>query len=1101
MKRSRMMNNSMMNYSLKLSCVLAVALSITGCTGTSLEKVSWNELSAGLVPTPPDKTTTDAKLSRYRGQTEFLSPTYSMRYMDGGPEAGKAESATEGGSREIQESDVYKIGKPGSKNLFLLNHYRGLQVVDFSAGAEAPKLAGRVPATGGYSNDLYSVAAGDALLSIEQRYVDNKYVSSLVLFDIKDAANPKTAQTVELQGVVRDSRLVGDVLYVAAVRTTNNNSYSYSNEQTSTAYVASYKVSANTVTLIESKDLSLKLGYEQNMNIQEVNEAGQKKYYLLAVTQEQEWSWWNRQSSVEVIDITDPTGAIKTVFTVSAKGSVRERSQTVIKDRTLIVTSNFMNKSNVAMIAVETFLLPEADSEYLTTLERDYRKIAIEREIANAPTGTDIDALKETLLNDAKLGLRGRFVKSAFGPVKLFADSTVTAADTTGLSASLQDVRVSGDLLYAFWVPVNLIDPLDVFDISSPRSGVKHISRLQFDGWISRSFPLEYQGRKFILGLGFVTPAIDNEEGRQYPQAMLFEITQANGKLAAIQVAQTNLSTDAVWTYANFNQPDKMVELRMDSAGVGEVLFTLYQSKDGSFEQGGKIIKFDLEAAIKGTAVFTEGPFLATGASWLKRMFTNTEIGRINSFSDEELAVFGSDLTSIDSASMKAAAILELARNVRDLIPLQNATLFAQVVDKSKGWWYASGLQSTEIRLTTNPDAESHEVTQTIRLKGRFSSLNKLSEQTLLVATEELSQSAEAKAKGIYHQDLRTVRLVKITVGTNSAATSEVMVEFTTQTSSQGPAPLYFIETNHNQEVEVLELEGGQRLLTTGGKVYSLSTDLKAATELELKCLPKAGDIQVSVVSGKLIIQANEMLEEAQRGLYFRKNHLAFAKLEKNAITCDGFVQVPGVAKSINGKVVILTDFWAESVQTITYKDYNGKDQVEYRPDTENGLTSVVIENGLATLIDQKVGEFYSVIESKGKLFVTETDQQNNYGWYKSAPARNTTIYTIGADTAGYLETERVKSEYAEYANISLLATSSGMLVISTDATSGLGVQRLNGTSLLTAKLRPYGKKVSAERLKSVSTLGWSNTYRYDETSKILTNGAGFYGAEAFIIE
>src|SRR3712207_8482362 len=53
-----------------------------------------------------------------------------------------------------------------------------------------------------------------------------------------------------------------------------------------------------------------------------------------------------------------------------------------------------------------------------------------------------------------------------------------SVGDTNGLHASLQDVRVSADLLYAFWVPANNIDPFDLFDISEPRSE-EHTSELQ----------------------------------------------------------------------------------------------------------------------------------------------------------------------------------------------------------------------------------------------------------------------------------------------------------------------------------------------------------------------------------------------------------------------------------------------------------------------------------------------------------------------------------------------------------------------------------------------------------------------------------------------
>jgi hypothetical protein len=606
------------------------------------------------------------------------------------------------------------------------------------------------------------------------------------------------------------------------------------------------------------------------------------------------------------------------------------------------------------------------------------------------------------------------------------------------------------------------------------------------------------------LGLGFVRPAVNNEEGRQYPQAMLFEITQKNGKLAATEVAQTNLSTQSVWSYANFNEPDKMIEFRMDAAGKGEVLFSLYQSSENSYEQGGKIVKFDLEEAIKGNVVFTEGPFLSSGASWLRRMFTNTEIDRINAFSDEELAVFDN---SAGSTTLKAAAILELARNVQDLIPLQNGSVFAQVVDKSKGWWYVSGDQSTEVRIVKSPDAEASEVVQSLRLKGRFSSLSKLNDQSLVVATEESSMSEDAKAKNLYYNDIRTVRLTKVTVGVGATATTEQLVEFTMKHELNPAVNFMFSKSRYrryNEQVEVLELASGQKLLATSDRVYALSADLKKVTEVQSKCTaPASSSSTVTVVSGQLVVQAEEEVSDEPRSLQFAKHSLAIAKLENDTITCERFVNVPGRARVINNNKVILEDTWAESVKPVEYVDFEGKTQVNYETDNVSGLTSVAIEKGVATLVDQRIGDLYNAVESNGSL-IAKVDEQVSYyrrfGGFDSEDQQSSTLYTISTDASGYLTSQQAKVSFPSYASVQLLNTAKGVLVVSSSV-DGLSVQSLSGTQLETVKLRPIGAKVAVETAPSLGSYGWSNNYRYDSISKILSNAASYYGAEAFVLE
>lgn len=119
---------------------------------------------------------------------------------------------------------------------------------------------------------------------------------------------------------------------------------------------------------------------------------------------------------------------------------------------------------------------------------------------------------------EGRHGLQGIFVRQEDGHItKIFADQSVTVGDSTGLHASLQDVRFVGDSLYVFWVPANQVDSLDVFDASHPATEISYRGRTLFEGWMERAIPFAYNGDHYILGLGWVVTTNQLETVRNVP--------------------------------------------------------------------------------------------------------------------------------------------------------------------------------------------------------------------------------------------------------------------------------------------------------------------------------------------------------------------------------------------------------------------------------------------------------------------------------------------------------------------------------------------------------------------------------------------------------
>ncbi len=169
------------------------------------------------------------------GDTSFLSqsPNGGMaRSAAGGaaPGATGQTDNTNGGttttSRSIIEADIYKVV---GNTLYVLNSYRGLQVIDVS-DLTAPKLLTRVPIVGS-PIDLY-VVNNTAYVAVSDYFwygwIDGPIAAGCVdaggaipyrgsqvwAIDVSQPASPKVLSRLPIDGDVDQTRIVGNVLYV-----------------------------------------------------------------------------------------------------------------------------------------------------------------------------------------------------------------------------------------------------------------------------------------------------------------------------------------------------------------------------------------------------------------------------------------------------------------------------------------------------------------------------------------------------------------------------------------------------------------------------------------------------------------------------------------------------------------------------------------------------------------------------------------------------------------------------------------------------------------------------------------------------------------------
>lgn len=937
----------------KIVWALAGALTL-GCSNSKTAVTI--PASMDLAPKPAQEDSLTAKLDRYVGQTKFLNLEYDMRRQaEARSGLESAQDKSLGGGRAEQESDVFKVGTAGSKLLYLLNPSRGLQVVSFANGALAPKLVGRVNPTGNYAETMYSDNERGRMISVENYYRDGVSGSRLVVYDVKNPVRPALKEAVDVDGRVVDSRIVGDVLYVAVHNTeTRQSRWGWGSERVSGGRVISYNLKSETLTEVQSVDLQLPTAYGELMNIQTSGSGKDMKYYLIAVQSESGWLWWDRASAVEIVDITDPHGKISPLMTVYAKGRITERSQTKIHNGHLIVTSNYTvntdaRENRIARISVEAFKLSDDKAEVLTTEEAEYRRLHIERAVSKAKD-SDKEGVREQMLADKELGLKGRFVRQKNNSLKkLVADATVTSGDTTGLSASLQDVRYQGDLLYAFWVPANNVDPLDVFNLSDLEKGVKYEGRLQFDGWISRAFPVTYKNRRFIVGLGWEIQNVNNEDRRRYPQARIFEVKDITRKVrdaktgAVHQVPALDIvavpgasvaMNEASHVWANFNGNDREIELRMDNESTGEILFSAYKwSRDGGSLEGGQLIRFNLEDAAEGIqgAAITVGPFLSAPHGWLRRTFNNSEIRMINAFSSQSLSTF-------DTASLKASetaqalSVLELARDISDYrtLPVAGSTLGLQIIRTNS----YSADAGTVLRVVDakSADAEKEAVKSTLTLPGSAVETVEVSNgSALLVLTSRTDYNAE------FYPTIYTLARVQAAADGSLVSDQKSWTEVRQPNTRRG-------FWSRGSSTALVRTGDGRVLVKTGERMQVVDENKALApAAVTLSACPtseQGQSVEVKNLAGHMVvISSRNMSDENSSGVVAR--YLSLAELNGSELKCGTAVNIPGNPVMMTGKYVVTADRYAKDAHIVTeaYKDHEGK------PRESKNLTSIAMES------------------------------------------------------------------------------------------------------------------------------------------------------------
>ncbi|MBL7648125.1 MAG: beta-propeller domain-containing protein [Candidatus Hydrogenedentes bacterium] len=277
--------------------------------------------------------------------------------LDGDAEGGEGEGESPGTDngggeeREVVEPDVIRRV---DNLLYVLNQYRGLTIVDL----ESQALLAQVPTTG-YPRDLYfangqayvlvgnpgygyfglDVAAKDVAVSPEREASSRLYV-----VDVATPAEAAIRSSMDFEGDLVDSRLVGNILYAV---TAHYDYYYYGVEDAGSE-------NGTTVTSIDVGDPD----HVAQVDALDFDGSG----YVVHVNAQRAFvassDWQNNETDITVLDITDPGGVMVNAGAVSVRGYVGDRFKLDEWNGALRVVSSAWQETN--QVYVTTFDLNQA---------------------------------------------------------------------------------------------------------------------------------------------------------------------------------------------------------------------------------------------------------------------------------------------------------------------------------------------------------------------------------------------------------------------------------------------------------------------------------------------------------------------------------------------------------------------------------------------------------------------------------------------------------------------------------------------------------------------------------------------------------------------
>ncbi|WP_437304108.1 beta-propeller domain-containing protein [Sorangium sp. So ce388] len=407
----------------------AVSAGLTGCqvitsTGPSPDETSPTDFISGN-PNGPGG----------RDANEGADGASSGTGTGGGAVPDDAGGGDGEAERAITEADIIQV-KDGK--LYALSQYSGLSIIDISR-RDRLRLVGRHQASGiPFEMYLRDGVVYAMFSSWEQYILDDStggytsvQTSRIEALDVSDPANIQPIGSFDLPGNISDSRIVGDVLYAVTFEDGYCWGCSSSPNTTITSLSVGDPADMDVVDQLTYGD-ETPTGYAWRRSVSVTAD----RMYVAGI----EWDGTAEgHSTIQIIDISDPGGALVEGASVEATGQIESRWQMDEHEGVLrVISQPGLWWNNRARPGIQTFSV--ASSEEITPL--GYTELTLPR------------------------------------------------------PETLRSVRFDGDRAYA--ITAEQTDPLFTIDLSDPEHPAQ-VGELEMPGWV---YHMEPRGNR-LLALGF----------------------------------------------------------------------------------------------------------------------------------------------------------------------------------------------------------------------------------------------------------------------------------------------------------------------------------------------------------------------------------------------------------------------------------------------------------------------------------------------------------------------------------------------------------------------------------------------------------------------
>lgn len=653
---------------------------------------------------------------RVTGQSDFVSAPAggsSARYggglaMDGAaPSESNTGSASAGKSavpRTVEETDIYRVE---GDRLYYLNGYRGLMVFDVS-NVDAPKFLGRSPIFGSpvemrVKNGIASVVVADWY----GKFDDGTPFHGSIVRGI-DATNPaamKITGEAKLGGWVRDTRVVGDVIY--AVSEEQNYYYGWDMGYGGATYGSSQ--SKVMVTSVNVAGAPTQVGTYEDVGWAGVFNVTDQSIMFAHFVPNDATNPWNSAGHTELryVDISDPGGAIKPRGVLSVDMYLSDWSSGADNGRWNL---DFADKTTAHMIGCAQIGCNSYYYDYGTDSTGVGGGTASSSDSGAGGAGgaasnsgsAGAGAATSVSVTDVPKPGTPTPTPTVNSLVLVTADFSNPDAPTLDSRLSIPTANNSWSNPVARFTPGRMYlspssydyygatagTPFQVYDLTNPAAPkLAGSTTVTGSSWLfmpaqvtdASGVPSD---RIFIVGNDYDP---NNGYGSSQVSVRYVDVSDAaNPKV----LGAANFGGDWAWTPAS----STFKAFVMDPAqGLVVLPFSGWSSNSYSYNNGVQLVEFTPSSVRSAGAAFTKG--------WVQRgIFVKN---RVVSLSDQALAV----IDATDHDNPKTIKELTLARNVVDAKPSATQNTIAEL---SSDWWDNDKTTSQLRIVPANDVAELH---------------------------------------------------------------------------------------------------------------------------------------------------------------------------------------------------------------------------------------------------------------------------------------------------------------------------------------------------------------------------------------------------------